>query len=221
MTPVDLPVTAELAGYIRSVSLREPEILRRLREETASHPMVSMQISPEQGQFMALLVAMLNAKRTLEIGVFTGYSSLAVALALPEDGRVTACDVSEEWTAIARRYWREAGVERKIDLRLRPAVQTLDDLIALGQGNGFDFAFIDADKANYANYYERCLTLLRPGGLIAVDNVLWSGKVADPAVNDEDTEAIRAFNLKLKNDERVWLSMLPIRDGLTLACKKG
>ena len=221
MTPVDLPVTPELAEYIRNASLREPDVLRRLREETASHPMVSMQISPEQGQFMALLVAMLNAKRTLEIGVFTGYSSLAVALALPEDGRVIACDVNEEWTSIARRYWREAGVDRKIDLRLRPAIQTLDDLIVLGQGNGFDFAFIDADKANYANYYERCLTLIRPGGLIAVDNVLWSGQVADPAVGDEDTRAIRAFNEKLKNDQRIWLSMLPIRDGLTLACKKG
>jgi predicted O-methyltransferase YrrM len=221
MTPVDLPVTPELAEYIRHVSLREPEVLRRLREETASHPMVSMQISPEQGQFMALLVAMLNAKRTLEIGVFTGYSALAVALALPEDGHVIACDVSEEWTSVARRYWREAGVDRKIDLRLRPAIQTLDDLIVLGQGNGFDFAFIDADKANYANYYERCLTLIRPGGLIAVDNVLWSGKVADPSDDEEDTRAIRAFNEKLKNDQRVWLSMLPIRDGLTLACKKG
>jgi predicted O-methyltransferase YrrM len=221
MAPADLPVTPDLAEYIRDVSLREPDVLRRLREETASHPMVSMQISPEQGQFMALLVALLNARRTLEIGVFTGYSSLAVALALPEDGRIIACDVSDEFTSIARRYWREAGVERKIDLRLRPAVQTLDDLIALGQGGGFDFAFIDADKANYANYYERCLTLLRPGGLIAVDNVLWSGKVMDPSVDDEDTRAIRAFNLKLKNDDRIWLSMLPIRDGVTLACKKG
>ena len=221
MAPAELTVTPDLSEYIRDVSLREPDVLRRLREETASHPMVSMQISPEQGQFMALLVAMLNARRTLEIGVFTGYSSLAVALALPEDGRIIACDVSDEYTAIARRYWREAGVERKIDLRLRPAVQTLDDLIALGHGGGFDFAFIDADKANYANYYERCLTLIRPGGLIAVDNVLWSGKVVDRSVDDEDTQAIRAFNLKLKNDHRVWLSMLPIRDGVTLACKKG
>lgn len=221
MAPTDLPVTPDLAEYIRDVTLREPDVLRRLREETASHPMVSMQISPEQGQFMALLVALLNARRTLEIGVFTGYSSLAVALALPEDGRIVACDVSDEYTSIARRYWREAEVERKIDLRLRPAIQTLDDLIALGQGGGFDFAFIDADKANYANYYERCLTLIRPGGLIAVDNVLWSGKVTDPSVDDEDTRAIRAFNLKLKNDDRIWLSMLPIRDGVTLACKKG
>ncbi len=221
MAPVDLPISPELADYIRRVSLREADVLRRLREETASHPMVSMQISPEQGQFMALLVQMLGARRTLEIGVFTGYSSLVVALALPDEGRVIACDVSEEWTAIARRYWREAGVERKIDLRLRPAIQTLDDLIALGQAGGFDFAFIDADKGNYENYYERCLTLIRPGGLIAVDNVLWSGKVVDPADNDADTRAIRAFNEKLQTDQRVWLSMLPIRDGLTLACKKG
>ncbi len=169
---------------------------------------------------MALLVHLLGARRTLEVGVFTGYSSLSVALALPDDGRIIACDVSEEWTAIARRYWREAGVEHKIDLRLRPALQTLDDLIALGQGGTFDFAFIDADKENYANYFERALVLLRPGGLIAVDNVLWSGRVIDKSVKDADTRAIRAFNDKLKSDERVWISMLPIRDGLTLACKK-
>ena len=163
---------------------------------------------------------MLGARKTIEIGVFTGYSSLVVALALPEDGRVIACDINEEWTAVARRYWREAGVERKIDLRLRPALQTLDDLIALGQAGSFDFAFIDADKENYESYYERCLTLVRPGGLIAVDNVLWSGRVIDAADQDKDTRAIRAFNEKLKSDERVWLSLLPIRDGVTLACKK-
>jgi predicted O-methyltransferase YrrM len=220
MTPADIAVTPELADYIRGVSLREPEVLRRLREETASHPRVSMQISPEQGQFMALLVHVLGARRTLEIGVFTGYSSLAVALALPEDGRVIACDVSEEYTSVARRYWREAGVEDKIDLRLRPALQTLNDLIALGQAGSFDFAFIDADKENYENYYERCLTLIRPGGLIAVDNVLWSGRVLDAADQDGDTNAIRAFNQKLLADDRVWLSLLPIRDGVTLACKK-
>jgi predicted O-methyltransferase YrrM len=220
MPPEDLPITPELAEYIRSVSLREPDVLRRLREETASHPYVSMQISPEQGQFMALLTQLIGARRTLEIGVFTGYSSLAVALALPEAGRIIACDVSEEWTSIARRYWREAGVGGKIDLRLRPALQTLDDLIALGQAGSFDFAFIDADKENYAGYFERCLTLLRPGGLIAVDNVLWSGRVIDESVRDADTRAIRAFNAKLHADQRVWLSMLPIRDGLTLACKK-
>ncbi len=220
MLPVDIPVSPELAAYIRRVSLREPDILRRLREETASHPRVSMQISPEQGQFMALLIHMLGARRTLEIGVFTGYSSLAVALALPEDGRVIACDVSEEYTAVARRYWREAGVEDKIDLRLRPALETLNNLIALGQAASFDFAFIDADKENYDNYYERCLTLVRPGGLIAVDNVLWSGRVIDAADEDADTRAIRAFNQKLLADERVWLSLLPIRDGVTLAVKK-
>src|SRR5579883_49934 len=216
----DLQITPELSDYIRCVSLREPDVLRRLREETASHPRVSMQISPGQGQFMALLIYMLQARRTIEIGVFTGYSSLAVALALPEDGRIVACDVNEEWTAVARRYWREAGVERKSDLRLRPALQTLDDLIALGQAGTFDFAFIDADKENYDNYYERCLTLLRPGGLIAVDNVLWSGRVIDPGEQDKDTRAIRAFNQKLQSDARVWLSLLPIRDGLTLALKK-
>src|SRR5579872_535376 len=220
MLPVDIPVSPELADYIRRVSLREPDVLRRLREETASHPRVSMQISPEQGQFMALLIHLLGARRTLEIGVFTGYSSLAVALALPEDGRIIACDVSEEYTSVARRYWHEAGVDRKIDLRLRPALETLNDLIALGQAGSFDFAFIDADKENYDNYYERCLTLLRPGGLIAVDNVLWSGRVIDAADQDVDTRAIREFNNKLQADERVWLSMLPIRDGVTLACKK-
>ncbi len=216
----DLAITPELAKYMQRVGWREPEVLRRLREETASHPMAQMQISPGQGQFMALLVHLINARRTLEVGVFTGYSSLSVALALPDDGHIIACDVNEEWTAIARRYWREAGVERKIDLRLRPALQTLDDLIALGQGGTFDFAFIDADKENYTHYYERALVLLRPRGLIAVDNVLWSGKVADKSVKDADTRAIRAFNDKLKSDDRVWLSMLPIRDGLTLACKQ-
>src|SRR5277367_2739392 len=162
----------KIYDYMNSVSIREPSILGRLREETASHPMGGMQIPPEHGQFLALLMQLTGARRTLEVGVFTGYSSLSVALALPEDGRIIACDVSDEWTSVARRYWREAGVERKIDLRLRPAVQTLDDLIALGQAGGFDFAFIDADKGNYANYYERCLTLIRPGGVIAVDNVL-------------------------------------------------
>jgi caffeoyl-CoA O-methyltransferase len=221
MATGDLPINDNLLKYIEQVTLREPEILRRLREETSRHPHASMQISAEQGQFMALLIHLLSARRTLEIGVFTGYSSLAVALALPDDGRIIACDISDEWTSIARRYWREAGVERKIDLRLGPALKTLDDLIAQGQGGRFDFAFIDADKGNYANYYERALVLVRSGGLIAVDNVLWDGKVIDTKVNDPDTRAIRAFNETLHHDERVWLSMLPIRDGLTLACKKG
>jgi predicted O-methyltransferase YrrM len=216
----DLTITSALWDYIRRVTLREQSILQRLREETASHPQAAMQISPDQGQFMALLIHLLDARKTLEIGVFTGYSSLSVALALPDDGRMIACDVNEEWTSIARRYWREAGVDRKIDLRLKPALETLDDLIASGQGSQFDFAFIDADKQNYANYFERALVLIRPGGLIAVDNVLWYGRVIDPAENDADTLAIRAFNEKLHEDARVWLSMLPVRDGLTLACKK-
>jgi len=216
----DLVITPELAEYIRRVTLREPDVLRRLREETASHPYAQMQISAEQGQFMALLINLIGARRVIEIGVFTGYSSLAVALALPEDGRLIACDVSEEWTSIARRYWSQAGVERQLDLRVRPALQTLDDLIALGQAGSFDFAFIDADKANYANYFERVLVLLRPRGLIAVDNVLWSGRVLEESSQDADTRAIQAFNEKLKSDERIWLTMLPIRDGLTLACKK-
>jgi predicted O-methyltransferase YrrM len=167
-----------------------------------------------------LLMHLMGARRTIEIGVYTGYSSLVVALALPDDGRMVACDISQKWTSVARRYWREAGVERKIDLQLRPALETLDDLIAKGQAGSFDFVFIDADKENYANYYERSLTLLRPGGLIAVDNVLWSGRVIDASAKDADTRAVRAFNEKLRGDERVWLTMLPVRDGLTLACKK-
>jgi predicted O-methyltransferase YrrM len=216
----DLTITNELWNYIRQVTLREPPLLQRLREETSRLPQSIMQISPDQGQFMALLVHLLDARRTLEIGVFTGYSSLSVALALPEDGRVIACDINEEWTSIARRYWREAGVEKKIDLRLRPALETLDDLIAAGEGGRFDFAFIDADKSNYTNYFERAMVLVRPGGLIAIDNVLWFGRVIDPTFEDADTRAIRAFNEKLHTDERVWVSMLPVRDGLTLACKK-
>jgi caffeoyl-CoA O-methyltransferase len=216
----DLIITDELWEYMRRVSLREPDLLRKLRQETARLPNSNLQISAEQGQFMALLMHLIGARRTIEIGVYTGYSALVVAEALPDDGRVIACDINEEWTAVARRYWREAGVDRKIDLRIGPALNTLDDLIASGQGNRFDFVFIDADKTNYANYYERALVLLRPGGLIAVDNVLWYGRVIDASVDDPDTRAIRAFNQQLKDDDRVWLSMLPIRDGLTLAAKK-
>jgi predicted O-methyltransferase YrrM len=206
--------------YLRAVSLREHGALRRLREETARMSQAQMQIAPEQGQLMALLVQLLGARRTLEVGVFTGYSSLAVALALPPDGRVVACDVSEEWTAVARRYWREAGVAEKIDLRLAPALDTLDGLLGGGQAGAFDFAFIDADKGNYDAYYERALELVRPGGLICIDNVLWSGRVADPGVEDEDTAAIRALNRKLHGDERVALSLVPVADGLTLALKR-
>lgn len=210
----------QLYQYLLSVSHREPELLRRLREETAARSNASMQISPEQGQFMALLVQLMGARKTLEIGVFTGYSSLVVALALPPDGRIIACDMSEEWTSIARRYWKEAGVEQKIDLRLGHALRTLDALLRSGEAGTFDFAFIDADKQNYPGYYEKSLQLLRPGGLIAVDNVLWSGRVADPNVTDPDTGSIRSFNEELRDDDRITLSVVPIGDGLTLALKK-
>ncbi|MCC5645370.1 class I SAM-dependent methyltransferase [Nostoc sp. CHAB 5824] len=210
----------QLYNYLLSVSLREPEILLKLRQETASHPRSGMQISPEQGQFMRLLVQLIGAKKTLEVGVFTGYSSLSVALALPADGKIIAVDVSEEFTAIARRYWQEAGVADKIDLRLAPGLETLDQLLATGQAETFDFAFIDADKENYDGYFERSLQLVRPGGLIAIDNVLWSGQVAEEQNQDESTQAIRALNEKLHHDERVTLSLIPIADGLTLAIKR-
>ncbi len=206
--------------YLISNSLREPPVLRRLREETASHPHVQMQISPDQGQFMALLVQLTGARRTLEVGVFTGYSSLAVALALPADGTIVACDISEEYTSVAQRYWKEAGVDNMIDLRIKPALETLRELLAERRQGTFDLAFIDADKSNYEGYYECTLELLRPGGLILIDNVLWSGRVADPQDNEPDTKALRALNKKLLADSRVSLSMLPIADGLTLALKR-
>jgi predicted O-methyltransferase YrrM len=218
--PDDLTIGDELWEYMRRVTLREPALLRRLREETARYPNSTFQISAEQGQFMGLLMHLIGARRTIEVGVYTGYSALSVALALPDDGRIIACDINEEWTSVGRRYWREAGVDGKIDLRLGPALATLDGLIAGGQANQYDFVFIDADKSNYANYYERALVLLRRGGLIGVDNVLWDGRVIDASFDDPDTRAIRAFNEQLLNDDRVWLSMLPVRDGLTLACKK-
>ncbi len=210
-----------LYEYLLAVSLREPEILRQLREETAALPQGMMQISPEQGQFMALLVKLTGAVRVLEIGVFTGYSSTAVALALPKHGTITALDISEEWTAIARRYWLKAGVADKIDLRLGPALQTLDALIAEGDAlASYDFAFLDADKENYDAYYERALQLLRPAGLLLIDNVLWGGSVANEAVVDPDTVAIRALNHKIHADSRVEISVLPVADGLTLAMKR-
>ena len=208
-----------LYSYLQAVSLREPEILTQLRQETAKHSMSQMQISPEQGQLMALLIQLMGAKKTLEVGVFTGYSSLIVALALPSDGKVIACDVSEEYTAIARRYWQQAGVADKIDLHIAPALETLDQLLANGQAGTFDFAFIDADKSNYDNYYERSLQLVRSGGLVAIDNVLWSGQVADPQVQDSRTTSIRALNQKVHEDSRVMVSLVPIGDGLTLARK--
>jgi predicted O-methyltransferase YrrM len=209
-----------LYDYLLSASLRDSTLLKRLRAETASLPNGGMQVSPEEGQFLALLVQLVQARRALEIGVFTGYSALSVALALPEDGRIVACDISEEFTSVGRRYWKEAGVEHKIELRLGRAVETLDRLLAEGQAGTFDFAFIDADKSNYHAYYERALVLVRPGGLIAIDNVLWHGRVADPTNHDEDTQAIRALNARLLHDERVSLSLVPIGDGVTLALKR-
>lgn len=219
MSKASLGLDDKVYEYLLSVSLREPEVLTKLRQETNQHPASIMQISPDQGQFIALLIKLLGAKKTLDIGVFTGYSSLVVALALPEDGKVVACDRDPEATKIARRYWQSAGVESKIDFRLAPALETLDQLIAAGESGSFDFAFVDADKRNYANYYERALTLLRPGGLVAIDNVLWFGKVADPEDSDRRTVAIREFNQKLHQDTRVEISLLAIADGLTLAFK--
>lgn len=209
-----------LHSYLLTHSVREADTLKELREVTAQHPMAQMQIAPEQGQFMALLVQLMGAKKTLEVGVFTGYSALVVALAMPDEGRIVACDVSEEYTAIAREFWQKAGVDHKIDLRIGPAIATLDQLIASGEAETFDFAFIDADKSSYAQYYEQALQLVRPGGLIAIDNVLWSGRVADPDTQDNRTNAIRAFNQRLYEDSRVTLSLVPIADGLTLALKK-
>ncbi|HEY9799085.1 MAG TPA: class I SAM-dependent methyltransferase [Leptolyngbyaceae cyanobacterium] len=219
MTTRTLGLPANLYDYLLAISLREPEILTQLRQQTAQLPVGRMQISPEQGQFMALLVQLIGAKKTLEVGVFTGYSSLIVALALPAQGKVVACDISAEFTSIAQRYWQQAQVAHKIDLHLAPALETLDKLLAAGEAETFDFAFIDADKSNYDNYYERSLQLIRPGGLIAIDNVLWSGRVADPAVQDNRTKKIRAFNEKLFQDQRINLSLVPIGDGLTLARK--
>src|SRR5262245_19337969 len=184
MSRVHTPMTPELSDYVREITLREPEPLRRLRDSNESHPHAGMQTSPEQGQFLSLLAHMVGAKNTLEVGVFMGYSSTWVALALPAEGRIIACDVNEEYTARARQTWREAGVESKIDLRIAPALETLDKLIAEGRAGRFDFAFIDADKSNYANYYERALTLVRPGGLVAIDNVLWDGNVIDESQQD-------------------------------------
>lgn len=215
-----LSLDERLYDYLLRHSLREPAPLAALRAETASHPQVNMQIAPEQGQFMQMLVRILGARRAIEIGVFTGYSSLAVALAMPEDGRLLACDVSEEFTAIARRHWERAGVAHKIELVLAPAAATLDARLAAGEGGQYDFAFIDADKTGYLGYYERLMKLVRPGGLIVVDNTLWSGDVARPANRDPETVAIREFNDRLLADPRIELSLLPLGDGLTLARRR-
>jgi len=220
-----LPFSTAMLEYIRAVSLRESKLLQMLRVETASDEMSIMQITPEQGQFMALLVKLLGAKKTLEIGTYTGYSTLCVAQAMPDDSLTVACDLSEKWTAIARRYWQQAGVDHKIDLRLQPALQTLDELIDDGQAGSYDFAFIDADKTEYDDYYEKTLALLRPGGLMAIDNVFLFGSVlaGDKQQENEpnpDRDVVRALNIKINNDARVDISMLPIADGLTLALKK-
>jgi predicted O-methyltransferase YrrM len=221
MSRTTLAMTDSLRDYLLSVSLRDTDVLRRQRDETATHPSAGMQSSPEQGQFLRLIIELMGARKVLEIGVFCGFSALSVALGMPEDGKIIACDVSEEYTSIARRYWREAGVESKIDLRIAPALETLKKLRDEGLAGTFDFVFIDADKSNYLAYYEESLELLRSGGLIAIDNTLWNGRVADPNVTDADTVALRALNEKLHHDERVSLSMLPIGDGLTLALKRG
>jgi predicted O-methyltransferase YrrM len=217
--PKQLQLNSHLYDYLLSVSQREPEILTQLRRETAQQPNANMQISIEQGQLMGLLIQLMGAKQILEIGTFTGYSSLVMALALPETGKIITCDVSEADTAIAQRYWQKAGVNHKIELRLAPALTTLDELLATASANSFDFVFIDADKTNYDAYYEKALQLLRVGGLIAIDNTLWGGNVANPEVQDENTVAIRAFNEKLHQDSRIALSLVPIADGLTLALK--
>ena len=220
MSNQTIQITPDLHQYLLDVSLREPDILRRLREETASLPEHNMQISPEQGQFMQMLIRLMGARRCIEVGTFTGYSALSMALALPEEGKVLACDVSREWTEIGRRYWQEAGVAGRIDLRIAPAADTLASLLEVGEAGQWDFAFIDADKTGYETYFEHCLALLRPGGLIAIDNTLWGGSVIDEDRNDDDTRAIRAFNRSLHEDGRVTLSLVPIGDGLTLARKR-
>lgn len=219
MSNQTLGLSPQLYNYFQSISLREPEVLTQLRQETAHQPLSNMQIAPEQGQFMAFLIKLIGAKKTLEVGVFTGYSSLVVALALPENGEIIACDVDEEYTQIARTYWEKAGVSHKIKLHLAPAVLTLENLLAQGEENSFDFAFIDADKSNYDTYYEQALKLVRVGGVIAIDNVLWDGKVADSQVQDNRTQTIRRLNEKLHQDTRILLSVVPIADGLTLAMK--
>jgi len=211
----------QLYDYILSVSLREPAILTQLRQETAKLPDAEMQISPDQGQFLALLIQLINAKKTLEIGTFTGYSALWMALALPDDGVVIACDIDQEYTAITHRYWQAAGVGNKIQLNLAPALDTLEHLLVTGEENTFDFIFIDADKVNYDAYYEKALQLLRVGGVIAIDNTLWGGKVANLDVQDEDTLAIRALNQKIHQDPRVNVCLVPMADGVTLVMKYG
>ena len=212
-----LNLTKDLRDYLWEKGMQEHPVLAELRQETAQIPESVMQICPEQGALMANLIRLMSAKKTIEIGTFTGYSALAVALALPNDGKIVACDISEEWTSVGKKKWEQAGVGDKIDLRIAPALETLENLMADGQEGTFDFAFIDADKANYLDYYKMCLKLVRKGGVIAIDNVLWSGAVIQNDINDIDTVAIRDLNDYLVQDERVALSMVPVGDGLTIA----
>lgn len=214
-----LNLSDQVYDYLLSVSLREHPLLEKLREETAPHRWSQMQLAPEQGQFMALLVKLIGAKNILELGVFTGYSSLCMALALPDDGKLIACDINEEYTNVAKRYWQQAGVDDKVELRLAPALKTLESLLSFGESQ-FDMAFVDAVKEEYCDYYEPLLKLLRPGGVLAVDNVLWSGKTADPDEQDAETLSLRKFNELVHDDQRVDISMLPVGDGLTLLRKK-
>ncbi|MGI2027859.1 class I SAM-dependent methyltransferase [Endozoicomonas acroporae] len=220
MSTETLQLNDTLYQYIYNVGLREHPALKELRELTSHHRYRMMQISAEQGQLMAMLAKLSNARRTIEIGVFTGYSALSVALALPDDGELIACDISSEYTDIAKPFWEKAGVSERIKLHLAPASETLDQLIRNGELNQFDMAFIDADKTGYDVYYEQCLQLIRPGGLILIDNVLWSGRVADADVSDEDTAALKALNRKIHDDDRVDMMILPVSDGLTIAIKR-
>lgn len=220
MSNITFGLANEVEQYLQRVSLREPHVLKQLREETSQLVNAEMQISPEQGQFMALLMELMHAKKTLDIGTFTGYSALVVALALPADGKVITCDIESNYTLIAERFWKQAKVDHKIQLKIAPAIETLDQLLANHENESFDFAFIDADKGNYHAYYERSLALIKPNGLIAIDNTLWNGRVADPDDHEERTKAIRALNQAIHKDERVTISMIPIGDGLTLARKR-
>ena len=220
MSRSTLTMSDDLLAYIRNVGLREDADLRRLREETAAHPRARLQISPEQGQFMALLVELIGARKIVEVGTFTGYSAMWMSKAMGENGRIVCLDVSEEFTSIAKKHWAQAGISDRIDLRLAPAADSMRAMIAAGESGQYDFAFIDADKTGYDTYYESALTLLRPGGLIGIDNVLWSGAVADPSDQSADTKALRALNEKICKDARVTVSLVPIGDGLTLARKR-
>ena len=220
MSNKTLAINESIYQYLLDYSLRENEFLAALRKETMGLEMARMQIAPEQGQFMAMLLSLIGAQKVIELGVFTGYSTLCMAQALPEEGLIVACDLNEDWANIGRSYWKKAGVEEKIKLRLGSAKDTLEIMLESGEQGQYDFAFIDADKENYINYYEQCLKLLRPGGLLAIDNVLWDGHVADLSIKDEETQAIRALNRHVYGDQRVDLSMVPIGDGLTLARKR-